>query len=55
VRRATASYTAQNGGELSFKAGDIIIQIAPASNGMIKGMSQDGKVGLVPESMVDAF
>ena len=49
--KATTGHTATTSRELSFDAGAVIVQLSqPGPDGTIKGMLQNGKIGLVPMS-----
>ena len=56
MHKAIVSYVARKPGELTFEEGDVIVQLtAPSSDGVAKGMKQDGSVGSYRVAHVDSF
>lgn len=53
--RAVKSYKAQRSVELSFSAGDILIEVDRPDDEFIYGMLDDGNTGLFPISCVESF
>lgn len=56
VRRAMTSHKAAKTGELSFKEGEVLVQMSdPDAKGMCRGMLQNGVMGIYPADKVAKF
>jgi hypothetical protein len=52
--KTTSAHTATTPKELSFMIGAVVVQLGPPDkNNCIKGMLENGKIGLVPMSKVN--